>query len=231
VRDVSNYNPNDQMRIGITAGTATLLRVPTSVHSSFTVGQKLWMSIAADGSLQVRGSDAKYYPASITMKGPDELHLTVGHNAAGNDQVWFRAGPSVDGEWVRRAPDDPTANGMRVRAEQDQAIVRYLPADAGRFLRIGSLIWRGIGAGGAMEVLVGGGRYDRATLRLQGSDTLWVEAAGDGGSQLWVRPPRAASPQDAAAGPLSPATAPPPRNHQVEIRATVTTTVLTLRTP
>lgn len=188
VRHVSNHNPNDQMRIAISNGSAVLVRVPATVHRSFRVGQRLWMSIAADASLQVLGSDGRYYPARLTLKGSDELHVAVQQAAAGDNQVWKRAGPSVDGDWVAITPGDPSTDGTRVFAEQDQGTVRFLPAAAGRHLRIGSRIWQGISAAGNLEILTAGTRYDRACLTLTGADSLWIVPAGAGAPQLWVRP-------------------------------------------
>jgi len=188
VRVGSNYNPNDQMRISISGAQATLTRVPTTGHASFRVGQALWMGIAPDGSLRVRGSDGGYYPATLTVVGADSLTLSIGQSAAGNDQVWRRAGPTLDGDWVRIAPGDPSADGMRIRVDQDQAAIRFLPAAAPTAYRIGARLWRGIGLGGAVQVLSSGNQYAGATLRLQGTDTLWVDASGLAGPQLWVRP-------------------------------------------
>lgn len=188
IRAGSNYNPNDQMRITVAGGQATLTRVPTTVHSAFRVGQALWMGIAPDGTLRVRGSDGNYYPGQLRLVGADSLVLAVGQSAAGNDQAWRRGGPTVDGEWVRIAPGDPTADGMRVLADQDRATVRFLPADAPRSLRIGSRIWVDIGAGGRVTLLDAGGQYLAATIRLEGNDRLWVEEPGVTDPQLWVRP-------------------------------------------
>lgn len=186
VRIGSNYDPNDQMRIRIGRGQATLTRVPATVHASFRVGIALWMGIQSDGALRVRGSDGNYYPATLTLDG-DVLTLAIDRSARGNDQQWRRAGPTVDGDWVRIAPGDATADGMRVLADQDQAAIRFLPADAPRPFRIGSRLWRDIGAGGAVQVLGSNGTYQPATIRLESDDRLWVDGAGPG-AQLWVRP-------------------------------------------
>lgn len=207
IRDDSNYDPNDQMRITIAGGTATLVRVPSTVHRAFQVGQQLWTGIASDGSVKVRGSDGQYYPATLTLKGSDEIRVAIQHSAAGNDQVWRRAGPTVDGDWVRIAPGDATSDGMKVQADGDQATVRFLPAAAGRHLRIGSRLWRGIAAGGAMQILAGSSRYDPAVLRLQGSDTLWVTPTGSPTPQLWVRPTIATAARNTFGAPAAGATA------------------------
>jgi hypothetical protein len=188
IRAGSNYNPNDQMRITIAGGQATLTRVPTTVHTAFRVGQALWMGIAPDGTLRVRGSDGAYYPGQVRLVGADSLVLAVGHTGAGNDQAWRRGGPTVDGEWVRIAPGDPTADGMRVLADQDKGTIRFLPAEAPRSLRIGTRIWSEIGAGGAVQLLDAGGRYLAATIKLEGTDRLRVEVPGRDEPQLWVRP-------------------------------------------
>ncbi len=188
IRAGSNYNPNDQMRITVAGGQATLTRVPTTVHTAFRVGQALWMGIAPDGTLRVRGSDGNYYPGQLRLVGADSLVLTVGQAAAGNDQAWRRGGPTVDGEWVRIAPGDPTADGTRVLADQDKATVRFLPADAPRSLRIGTRIWAEIGASGRLQWLDAGGRYLGATIRLEGTDRLWVDPPGLAAPELGVRP-------------------------------------------
>jgi hypothetical protein len=201
VRIGSNYDPNDQMRITIAGGQALLTRVPTTGHASFQVGQALWMSIATDGSLRVRGSDGNYYPAILKLMGRDSLTLAVDRTARGNDQVWRRAGPTVDGEWVRIAPGDATADGTRVMADQDQATVRFLAADAPRVYRIGTRLWQAIGAGGNVQVMDGSGRYQAATLRLEGESRVWVEAPWLERPELWVRPSEAAAARAAARRP------------------------------
>lgn len=188
VRDDSNYDPNDLMRITITGGTATLIRVPTTAHRAFRVGLQLWTAIAADGSLQVFGSDGQYYPATMVAASHDTLRVSVRHSAAGNAQVWRRAGPTVDGDWVRIAPGDPASDGIKVTADGDGATVRFLPAAAPRHLRIGSRLWQKIGPDGALETQSTSRQYAPAVLRLVGTDSLWVTPTGSGVAQLWVRP-------------------------------------------
>lgn len=187
VRLESTYQPYDRMRITVAGNTATLTHVPSAALGGFRVGQSLWMAIKADGSLQVRGNDGGYYDGILRLEGPDSLHLTVQWSAAGNVQIWRRAGPSIDGEWVRVAPGDPS-DGMRIRVEQDQASIRFLPAAAPRPLRTGSRIWQGLRAGGALEVLGSGGRYESATVTPQGEDRLHVTRSGAFSGELWVRP-------------------------------------------
>src|SRR5690606_1597455 len=134
-------NPNDQMRISISGDQAVLTRVPTTGHAAFRVGQALWMGIGPDGSVRVRGSDGAYYTGTLTLAGADSLTLAIDRSAAGDNQVWRRAGPTLDGEWVRIAPGDATADGTRVMVDQDQATVRFLAADAPRAFRIGTRLW------------------------------------------------------------------------------------------
>ena len=208
IRVGSNYNPNDQMRIRIAGSQATLTRVPSTGHAAFRVGQALWMAIAPDGSLRVRGSDGAYYPASLAQAGADSLVLSVDQSAAGNDQVWRRAGPTLDGEWVRIAPGDPAADGTRIVVEQDQATVRFLAASAPRAYRIGTRLWQGIAAGGGVRVMDGSGRYQAATLRLDGANRVWVEAPWLPAPELWVRPTEALAARSGASGPLRPPAAP-----------------------
>ena len=100
--------------------------------------------------------------------------------------------------------DDPAVDGIRIRVEQDGAAVRFLPADAPRIYRIGGRIWRAI-TDGAAEVLGADGRFKEATLRLDGSDRVWVETAGQL-RELWVRPSivAAARADSAGAGPGTP---------------------------
>ena len=187
VRLESTYQPFDRMRITVQGNTATLTHVPTAALGGFRVGQNLWTAIQADGSLQVLGNDGGYYEGILKREGPDSLHLAVQWSAAGNVQIWRRAGPSIDGEWVRVAPGDPS-DGMRVRVEQDQASIRFLPASAPRPLRTGSRLWQGIRAGGALEVLGSRGRYESATIALQREDRLHVTPSGSFSRELWVRP-------------------------------------------
>lgn len=188
IRVASNNNPNDQMRIRISGSQASLLRVPASVHTAFRVGQQLWMGISVSGSVQVRGSDGRYYPGTLRLSGVDELTLVIDQSAPGDDQVWRRAGPTVDGDWVRIAPGDATADGTRILVDQEQATVRFLAAAAPRSLRIGTRVWQGIGAGGSVQVMDRNGRYQGASLRLEGADRLWVEAPWLPSPELWVRP-------------------------------------------
>jgi CubicO group peptidase (beta-lactamase class C family) len=192
VRLGSNYDPNDQMRIEVRNGQAKLLRVPATVDRGFKVGQRLWVGIADDATLRVRANNGSYHPARMRVTG-NELRLQVESENPGNEQVWTRGGPTIDGDWVRIAPGDATADGMRLAADQDRGIIRFLPAEASRRLRIGSRLWQEVGAGGAMQLLTPTGAYQPAILRLQGADTLWVEAKGIGEQQLWVRPGIAAA--------------------------------------
>ncbi len=187
VRLDSNYDPNDQMRIRIEGGVATLTYVPSSGHEAFRTGQSLWVDIRPDGSLKVRGSDGGMYPGTLRLENEDDLRVDVLHDGPGNEQAWRRAGPTIDGEWVRIDAGDP-ADGMRIRVERDQASIRFLPPASPRNLRVGGRLWREIRSRGEIEVLASDGQYRSAILTLEGEDRLWLAGEGLAGRQLWVRP-------------------------------------------
>lgn len=188
VRRDSNYDPNDGMRISVARGQATVTFTPPSGHRAFKIGQVLWKGIADDGSLQVRGSDGRYYAGNLSIDGPDRLHIDVQHTGRGHDQSWSRAGPSIDGEWVRLGVKGEGDDGMRILVQGDDATVRYLPPTAARVLRIGTRIWREIGSGGTLELLGGDRAYRAGSFALEGSDRLLIEGARNDGLQVWVRP-------------------------------------------
>lgn len=190
VRVDSNNDPNDRMRIRIDPNGALLTAVPPTVGRSFTVGLALWRGIQSDGSLQVRGSDGNYYPARLTFQGPDVVHIDIQHTGAGNDQTWSRAGPSIDGDWVRIAAPGVPDDGVQVRVAGSQASVRYLPASAPRSLRVGTQLWQSIGAGSTLQVMGGDGKYYTATYTLVGTDRVRIDSSSPqvGSGQIWVRP-------------------------------------------
>jgi len=200
VRLDSNYDPNDQMRIRVEGGVATLTYVPSTGHAAFRVGQSLWTDIRAGGSLKVRGSDGAMYGATLTLESDDILLVKVLQSAAGNEQRWRRAGPSIDGEWVRIAPGDP-ADGMRIRVERDQGSIRFLPPAAPRNLRVGSRLWREIGSRGNVDVLGSDGQYRPGLLTLEGEDRLRLAGDALTAGQLWVRPEFAEEARIALEGP------------------------------
>lgn len=187
IRVDSTYAPNDTMRIGIVKGEATLLTVPKSVASNFVVGRRLWMEIRPDGSVQVLGSDGSYHPGVLTLEGTDVLRLSVKRQAAGDAQVWRRAGPAIDGAWVRAAVGNQPGDRMRIEVRPGEAAIRFLPANAARHLRVGTRYWREIRAA-TLEVLGDDGGYQsgeyRADLERQ---QLCVWTAGRS-VELWVRP-------------------------------------------
>jgi len=193
VRVVSNNNPNDQMRITVSRTGASLTYVPAGASSSWRTGLAIWRAIQSNGSLEIRGSDGTYYPAQLAFVGPDEVRITIRNAGAGNSQTWIRAGPSIDGPWVRIASGHPH-DGLQVQALGPQATIRYLPPTAARGLRIGSRLWQGIGSGGKLQVL-GNGAYRSATITLLGPDSLRVDsnASSVGTGQIWVRPTAVAS--------------------------------------
>lgn len=188
VRVDSTYSPNDTMRVRIEQGQATILRVPPTVARNFTTGRQLWKGIGRDGSVQVLGSDGNYHPGVLELKGSDELRLSVKRAASGDAQVWRRAGPAIDGEWVRIAVGDRPADRLRIEARPGEAAIRFLPAAAARHLRVGSRYWQGITTG-TLEVLGDDGRYRlvKYTLGPDGQ-RLCVHSGVQPGEELWVRP-------------------------------------------
>ncbi|MEZ4416119.1 MAG: serine hydrolase [Gemmatimonadota bacterium] len=206
VRVVSNNKPNDLMRIEVN-GDATLVAVPISAsQTDWQVGQVLWTQIQPTGVARVRGSDGNFYPATITLLGTDTIHVRIQHSGAGYDQTWTRAGPSVLGDWVRIAPPGDPEDGMRVNATGTDASIRYLPPAAPRVLRVGSRLWQGIRARGALDVLGSDGRYHLATVTLLGTDSLRIDSSSPAVSNgaIWVRP--------AAVAGARAAVRPPPTN-------------------
>ena len=192
VRIDSNNDPNDMMRIAIGASGGVLTAVPATASNRWKVGDVLWQAIQTGGSVQVRGSDGNYYPATMKMNGPDEIQLTIhyGSRTAGDVQTWRRAGADISGDWVRVAPPGTPGDGTRVRVQGVDASVRYLTATAPQILRVGSRIWQGIGASGGLQALGSDGAHHPATWSLVAPDRLIVDAPGIAGGpdQLWVRP-------------------------------------------
>jgi CubicO group peptidase (beta-lactamase class C family) len=186
----SNYDPYDLMRIRVDANGAVLTAVPPAASDAYSVGLILWRGIQSDGSVQIRGSDGNYYPARINFEGSDVVHIDIQHTAPGDDQTWRRAGPSVDGDWERVAAEGAPEDGTQVRAQGAQASIRYLPSSAPRRYRVGTRLWRNIGADGAMEVLGSDGRYHPARVTLLGNDRLRIDSGSPSleSGQIWVRP-------------------------------------------
>lgn len=187
LRALSNYNPNDQMRISVDGAGATITRVPPGAHAAFKVGVRLWNAIREDGSIQVRGSDGRFYPATYRLVTPDSLVIVVKEFAAGNEQAWVRAGPTIDGEWVRIAPGDPL-DGLRLSVQDGAGIVGYLPTDAPATIRTGTRFWRGAGGVGGFRAMDARGGYRTGTVQFQGPDRLWLTLDGVATPELWVRP-------------------------------------------
>jgi len=188
IRVESTYDPNDQMRILLAGSEAKLTRVPARVHAAFRVGLTLWADIGADGSVRVRGSDGNYYQGRLRLEGTDLLHVNVAMSTAGSVQVWRRAGPTIDGVWVRIAPGDPGWDGMQIQVVDDQATIKFLAGAAPRQFRVGTFLWRGIRGDGAVDVLGSDRRYHIATLKLETEDRLRLTREGVPGGELWVRP-------------------------------------------
>ena len=213
VRTDSNNDPNDLMRIVIGSTGGVLTSVPAAASRNWKIGDVLWRGIQANGSVQVRGSDGNYYPATMKLNGPDEIRLTVHYRSstAGDDQTWHRAGPDISGDWVLVGPPGVPGDGTRIRVQAADASVRYLTAAAPRVLRVGSRIWQSIGASGGLQVLGSDGQHHAGTWSLVAPDRIQVNAPGiaGGAGQIWVRPSAVQAARTAlAAG----AVRPPPQN-------------------
>lgn len=205
IRIDSNNDPADNMRIRIDPNGGLLMAVPSAVGRSFKVGQILWRGIQSDGTLQIRGSDGNYYPARVTFQGTDIVQVDIQNTGAGNDQTWRRAGPSIDGNWVRIAAPGAPDDGIQVRVTGNQASIRYLPASAPRSLRVGGRLWQNISAGNTLDVMASDGRYYGAQFTLLGTDSLRIDSgsARVGSGLIWVRPGALNSARLALAGPVT----------------------------
>lgn len=194
LRSASNNPVNDGMRIRVEGNGATLTAMPERSPTTFRAGQVLWKEITEEGTLEVRGSDGRYYSACATVEGEDRVHIDIDNNPGpGYDQTWRRAGPSIDGEWVLVAGGEAGDRGMRIRVEGDQATLHYVPAAASRAFRTGDIVWRAIGAGeqsniGQLEALSSDRSYRVAEFRLQNEDRLRLVHDADGAVQGWARP-------------------------------------------
>lgn len=190
----SNNSLNDGMRISVTGDRAKLTGMPRTGRSPFGVGQILWQDITDDGRLEVRGSNARYYGATLTMEGENRVHVDIDEDPGpGYEQTWERAGPSIDGEWVLVAPGASRETGLKIRVEGDRASVRYVPPSASRGFRVGAHAWRDIGAGeerhiGRLEALVANRSYETARFRLLDENRLRLVIDSDGAAQIWARP-------------------------------------------
>lgn len=103
IRQASNNNPNDGMRIEVSGDQAVLTFVPESAGVDWQEGEILWREISPDGKLEVLGSDNHHYPAAMTLRGTSSIDIDVHHNGAGNDQTWVR---SQTGANTETDPDD-----------------------------------------------------------------------------------------------------------------------------
>lgn len=194
VRADSNFDPWDRMRIHIDED-AKLTAVPTAATRAFSVGEVLWTGITPEGAVQVKASDGNFYPAQIQMKSADEIELDISPNARGNQQTWQRAGPDLSGDWVRVAAPGTPEDGLRLRASVADAIVRFLPASAPRFIRVGSRMWQNPAASGGIDVLGSDRQYHTGTLTFVTPDQIRIDApqVAGGPGQIWVRPSLVAS--------------------------------------
>lgn len=183
VRAESSYNPLDGMRISVegTGARVTLVPEPSRV---FRAGQALWQSIGLDGSVRVRGSDGNYYSGKLSFDDK-YLHLDIDNSGIGTDQRWKRAGPSINGVWVRISPPGPS-DQLRIRVAGDAGKIIYLPAGAPRKYRTGIRAWKDISEGGAAMVMGSDGRYVSARITLESSDRLRVDIPSRV-SEVWVR--------------------------------------------
>lgn len=192
IRVESNYPPNDGMRIRVERGQATVSSTPPG--GVFSVGQTLWRDVTSDGNLDVLGNDGAYYPSAITRDGADRLYLDVDRaNSPGNDQVWQRAGPSIDGEWILATTDDLVRKGLRVQVEGERATLRYVPPAASRELRVGEILWKEIGAGersdrGRLQALRDARTFAPLEFNLVGDDHLRLVSNAGGAVEIWARP-------------------------------------------
>ena len=203
VRVDSNNDPNDLMRISISGAAAVLTSVPAPALPYWKVGDVLWRAIQGSGKLEVRGSDGNYYDADMSLNGPDEIRLTIHLRTAGDDQQWRRAGPDINGDWVRVAPPGTPGDGTRIQVQGLDATVRYLTATAPQVLRVGSRLWQGIGASGGLQVLGSDGQHHPAAWSLVAPDRIQVDAPGlaGGPGQIWVRPASVAAARAAVQAP------------------------------
>jgi len=203
VRTESNNDPNNGMRITVGSDGATLSVVPSTSSSFWSVGQVLWRNLTSDGTLEVRGSDGRYYAARLTLRGTDQVGLDIQHNGPGNDQTWVRAGPSIEGEWVQINALGGENDGLKIRVQGEGAFIRYLPAAATRGLRTGGRIWRNITPSGSLEVLGSDGNYHPATATLD-ANRLRIHSAASAvvDDQIWVRPGAVDDARMALAGPV-----------------------------
>lgn len=184
---VDGNNPaNDGMRMRIEGATASLTFMPATGIGGFRVGQEMWKEIAPDGTLNVVGSDGRYYHSKITWDGPDRFDLDIDRDASpGNDQTWERAGPDIYGEWHLVGPESSPDVGLKVLVDGGEGTIRFLGPGSSRWLRTGTFLWRNI-RGGTLEAQVGNRLWDTATIELRGDDTLVLDFGKDI-TQTWSR--------------------------------------------
>lgn len=197
VRVDSNNDPADQMRVTVNGSAVLTFLPPTPTATAWKVGDVLWQSIQADGTLQVRGSDGRYYAARLTFNGPDEIHLDIAPRTPGFDQTWRRLGPDISGDWVLVGPLGTPGAGTRIEVQGTDGTVRFLAPTAPQVLRSGRRLWQRIGASGGLETLGSDNQYHAATWSLVAPDRIRVDAGGIAGGpgQIWVRPGAVASAQ------------------------------------
>ena len=149
VRIGNNYDPHNRMRIQVSGDQATLTYVPeTADRGAWREGDLIWQGISSDGSLDVLGSNDRYYDARLTPDGSTRLEIDVLYNGVGNDQTWERSGgcwseeymadygQSTPDMWVRFSTDLPAEaqNALRAARNAGAAIQTFTFTPAGEWV-------------------------------------------------------------------------------------------------
>jgi hypothetical protein len=198
-RTSSNNSRLDGMMLRVSDGRGTVTF--TAGDNPFAVGDILWRNVVPElrgFSLEVRGTDANYYPAGLSLVGADTAELSIDASGAGTAQTWNLTEPgscdvpdlSICGTWTRTASTNASLDGTTIRVENGTATVETVPTGTSTFA-VGDVVWRSItpfSGGYTIEVLGGDGIYYSATLTSTGVDSLTVriDASGAGTEQTWV---------------------------------------------
>lgn len=149
VRIGNYYDPHDRMRIQVSGDQATLTYVPeTADRGAWREGDLIWQGISSDGSLDVLGSNDRYYDARLAFDGSNRLDIDVLYNGVGNDQTWERSGgcwseeymadygQSTPDIWVRFSTDLPAEaqNALRAARNAGAAIQTFAFTPAGEWV-------------------------------------------------------------------------------------------------
>lgn len=205
VRVSSNNTPNDCVQIVISGDEGLVLTNPRGALG-LDSGDVLWRQIEDDAeadmfTLEVRGSDGNYYPATLERASADRLELTIDAGGAGNTQRWVRpeladltscaSAASLDGSWERTQSNNTAADGMIILVDGATATVTDR---AGSSYSNSETLWRSIAAGTTAEtftldVLGSDGNYYDAVITLDGTNRLELDIAstGAGNDQTWER--------------------------------------------